>query len=92
MDAAQTWTVIGVLAAGFLGVVALIPTLFIHVLKTEIGSVRSELHAGIGSLRTEIAGVRTEMRTEISSIHRRLDGMDRDIQTLMNREFGTGHS
>jgi hypothetical protein len=85
LDAAQTWTVIAIVGAGFFSVAALIPTMFIRVLKTEIGAVRTELGSEIGSLRTEV-------RVEISSINRRLDGMDRDIQTLMNREFGTGRA
>jgi hypothetical protein len=95
VDAAQTWAVIGVLAAAFFGTMALIPTMFTHVLRTEIGSVRTEigavrteLRAEIGAVRTELGGLRTEMNARFESVDHRLDGMDRDIQLLMNREFG----
>ena len=39
-------------------------------------------------MRTELGGLRTEMNARFESVDHRLDGMDRDIQLLMNREFG----
>ncbi|MFT4134916.1 hypothetical protein [Microbacterium sp.] len=93
MDDAQTWAVIGVLAASFLGTMTIISTMFTRVIKTEIGAVRRELSAAIGGVRAElgaeIGGLREEMNARFQAVHTRLDGMDRDIQLLMNREFGT---
>ena len=39
-------------------------------------------------MRTELGGLRTEMNARFESVDHRLDGMDRDIQLLMSREFG----
>jgi hypothetical protein len=101
VDDAQIWTVIGVLAAGLFGMLTLMSTLFLRVLRAEIGGlraeiggVRTELRADMGSLRSqvsaEIGSLRSEVRADIGSmrteLNARIDGLDRDIQFLMKRE------
>ncbi len=39
MDYAQTWALIGVLAAVVFGMMTIVTTMFTHILRTEIGSV-----------------------------------------------------
>lgn len=103
MDTAQVWAVIGVVAAAFFGMMTIVTTLFTRVLRTEIGGLRGELNAEIGGLRGEmnaqIGGLRGEMNARFTAVdarfdavHTRLDGMDRDIQLLMSREFGAERS
>ncbi|MCD1573029.1 hypothetical protein [Agromyces mediolanus] len=53
----------------------------------EIGSLRSELRGEIGSLRSEIGGVREEMRARFEAVGHRIDGLDRDVQMLVQRNF-----
>ena len=62
MNEPQIWTIIGVLAAGLFGMLGLMSTLFLRVIRAEISGLRNEMNA-------------------------RFDGMDRDIQFLMKREF-----
>ena len=43
MTEPQVWTLIGVFAAGLFGMLTLMSTMFVRVLRTEIGSVRTEI-------------------------------------------------
>lgn len=95
MTEPQVWTLIGVFAAGLFGMLTLMSTMFVRVVRAEIGSVRAE----IGSVRTDVGSVRTEMRTEVDSLrtemrtgftamNQRIDRLDADITALMKRSFG----
>lgn len=43
MTEPQVWTLIGVFAAGLFGMLTLMSTMFVRVVRTEIGSVRTEI-------------------------------------------------
>lgn len=77
MTEPQVWTLIGVFATGLFGMMTLISTMFVRILRTEIGSVRTEIRTEIGSVRAEIQGV-----------HQRLDRLDADVNALMKHAFG----
>jgi hypothetical protein len=129
----QVWTMIGVFTALMFGMLTVVSTLFVRVVRSEIGGVRAELvgtrgelegqigglrgemNASIGGLRSElnaqigglreemnaqigglreemnaqIGGLRGEMNARFDAVHVKIDGLDRDVQLLMNREFGT---
>ena len=68
-------------------------------LRGEIGGLRGEMVSGFSSvrseLRSEIGGLRAEMNARFEAVDARFDavntkieGLDRDVQLLMNREFG----
>ncbi|HWD63455.1 MAG TPA: hypothetical protein VG369_13215 [Humibacter sp.] len=40
---AQTWTIIGVLGAAFLGMLTIVSTLFVHVVRSETGRLADRL-------------------------------------------------
>jgi hypothetical protein len=91
----QVWTLIGVFAAGLFGMLTLMSTMFVRVVRTEIGSVRgeigtlrTEMRTEIGGVRSEIDGLRTEMRTEIRRLDQRFDTLDRGVQAIAKRVFG----
>lgn len=88
MNEPQVWTLIGVFAAALFGLLTLMTTMFVRVIRTEMGSLRGEM----GSLRTEfkaeIDGLRTEVRSEIAGVNRRIDSLDRDVQALVKHTFG----
>ncbi|WDH78667.1 hypothetical protein PTQ19_14300 [Microbacterium esteraromaticum] len=46
MTEPQVWTLIGVFAAGLFGMLTLMSTMFVRVVRTEIGSVRTEMRSG----------------------------------------------
>ncbi|WP_246846213.1 hypothetical protein [Humibacter ginsenosidimutans] len=73
MTEAQTWTMIGVFSAGFLGMLTIVSTLFVHVVRSEVRRL-DEKFLGVGG--------------RFDTIDRRLDAMDRDVQALIRHTFG----
>ena len=114
MNEPQIWTMIGVFTALMFGMLTIASTLFVRVVRTEIGglrhellgeirgevgtlrgeigrefgSIRAEFTAEMGSIRSEIATEFGSIRGELQSLNSKVDGLDRDVQLLMNREFG----
>ena len=91
----QTWTTIGVLAATLLGTITLVSTMLMRTITAQIGGLRGEMVSGFSSIRSEIGGLRAEMNARFEAVDARFDtvntkieGIDRDVQLLMNREFG----
>jgi hypothetical protein len=90
---AQTWTVIGVLAAGFVGFMSVIVTLLNRTLSAELRGIRTEL---VG-FRTEVELRFTAMERRMDGLERRMDGLetrmdglDRDVQAIAAKVFGRG--
>ncbi len=55
MNEPQVWTLIGVFAAGMFGMITIVSTMFVRVVRGEIGSLRAEIKGGdIAELRSEI--------------------------------------
>ena len=52
-------------------------------------SVRGELRSEIGGLRSEIGGLRAEMNARFETVGVRMDSLDRDVQAVASRVFGT---
>ncbi len=92
MTEPQVWTMIGVFTALMFGMLTIVSTLFVRVIRSEIGGLRSELDGRIGGLRGEIGGEISGLRGEIEGLRREMtmkfDNLDRDVQVLMRREFG----
>lgn len=77
MTEPQVWTLIGVFGAAFFGMLTIVSTLFVRVVRAEIGGLRNEMNAKFDGINTRFESMNT-----------RLDGLDRDVQALMRREFG----
>jgi hypothetical protein len=92
MNDAQIWTMIGSFTALMFGMLTVVSTLFIRVVRTEIGGLRTEMNAQIGGLRGEmnaqIGGLRGEMNARFDAVNTRIDGLDRDMQAVIKRSFG----
>lgn len=81
MNDAQIWTMIGCFTALMFGMLTVVSTLFIRVVRTEIGGLRGEMNA-------QIAGLRGEMSARFDAVNTRIDGLDRDMQAVVKRSFG----
>lgn len=81
MNDAQIWAMIGAFCALMFGMLTVVSTLFVRVLRAEIGGLRSEMNGQIG-------GLRTEMNARFDTVNTRMDGLDRDVQALVKRTFG----
>lgn len=103
MNDAQIWTMIGSFVALMFGTLTLVSTLFIRVLRSEIGALRTEMNGQITGLRTEmngqitglrnevngqLTGLRNEMNARFDTVNTRIDGLDRDVQAIVKRTFG----
>ncbi len=63
MNEPQVWVLIGVIAAAMFGMITVVSTLFIHVVKAEIGGLRSEIRT---------------LERDVSALYRHTFGLDRD--------------
>ena len=84
MDGAQVWTMIGTFTALMMGMLTVVSTLFVRVLRSEIGGLRSEMTARFDAVNTRFDAV----GTRIDGVNARIDGLDRDVQALVKRTFG----
>ncbi|MFL2000617.1 MULTISPECIES: hypothetical protein [unclassified Microbacterium] len=50
----QVWTLIGVFAAMMFGMLTIVSTLFVRVLRVEIGSLRTEMTSRIDNLDRDV--------------------------------------
>lgn len=95
MSDAQTWTIIGVLAATVLSAMGLIAGTFTRVMRAEMAGLRGELTGQSAELRGEVTGQIGELRGEvralgvtIESVDPRLEGLDSDVDALTRKIMG----
>lgn len=92
----QIWTMIGAVVALIIGMSTVVSTLFVRVLRAEIGGVRSEIGglrsemgAEIGDLRSEmgaeIGGLRSEMIARFETVDARFAAVHSRIDTVETR-------
>lgn len=76
---------IGAFTALMLGMLTAVSTLFVRVLRAEIGSVRTELGSVRETLRMEIGTVRDTLRMEIGSVRTELGS----VRDTLGAEIGS---
>ena len=81
MNDAQIWTMVGAFTALMFGMLTVVSPLFVRVVRSEIGGLRSEMNGQLG-------GLRSEMNARFDAVNVRMDGIDRDVQALVKRTFG----
>ncbi|WP_345184365.1 hypothetical protein [Microbacterium panaciterrae] len=67
MNEPQVWTLIGVFAAGMFGMITVVSTMFVRVLRSEIQALRVEL---VGEIRT--------IDRDVNALMKHTFGIDRD--------------
>ena len=95
MNDAQIWTMIGSFTVLMFSTLTVVSTLFVRILRSEIGGLRTEMNGQINGLRTEMNArfdsVNTRfdsVNTRFDSVNTRIDGLDRGVQALVKRTFG----
>lgn len=63
MNEPQVWVLIGVFAAAIFGMITIVSTLFVQVIKAEIGGLRTEIRA---------------LDRDVSALYRHVLGIDRE--------------
>lgn len=77
MNDAQIWTMIGAFTALMFGTLTVVSTLFVRVLRAEIGGLRGEMNARFDAVNAHI-----------DAVDSRIDALDRDVQAIVKRTFG----
>ncbi|MGK3949676.1 hypothetical protein [Microbacterium sp. K2] len=67
MKEPQVWVLIGVFAASMFGMITVVSTLFVHVVKAEIGGLGNEV---LGEIRA--------LDRDVTALYRNTFGIDRD--------------
>lgn len=70
MTEPQVWVLIGVFAASIFGMLTIMSTLFVRVLRSEIGGLRGEMH----SIHERL----DRLDHDINALMRHTFGIDRD--------------
>lgn len=65
-----------------------VATLFVRILRSEIGGLRTEMNGQIDGLRTEMNARFDSVNTRFDSVNTRIDGLDRDVQAIVKRTLG----
>jgi hypothetical protein len=71
MDEFPVWMLTTALSVAILA----IPTLFIRVMRSEIGGLRGVTEANFASVRSEISGLRAETETNFTSVRSEISGL-----------------
>ncbi|WP_460523603.1 hypothetical protein [Humibacter antri] len=73
MTEAQTWTMIGVFSAAFLGMLTIVSTLFVHVVRSEVGRLDAKFDARFAHFEQRMDA----MDRDIQALMRHTFGLDR---------------
>jgi len=74
MNEPQVWTLIGVFAAGMFGMITVVSTMFVRVVRGEISGLRAEIKGDIAELRSEIRS----LDRDVNALMKHTFGIDRD--------------
>lgn len=88
MTEPQVWSTMGVFTALMFGTLTIVSTLFVRVVRSEVGGLRAEIGGIRGEVTMQMKGLRAELNARFDAMNVKIDGIDRDVQLLMNREFG----
>lgn len=83
MTEPQVWTLIGVFAAALFGLLTIMSTMFVRVLRAELGGVNTR----IDGVHARIDGLQAEIAARFEGVDRRIDHLDRDVQMLVRHTF-----
>lgn len=88
MTEPQVWTMIVAFTGVMVGTLTVISTLFVRVLRSEIGGLRGEIGGLRGEMNARFDAVNSEMNARFDAVSTRLDYLDRDVQALTKRVWG----
>lgn len=74
MNDAQIWTMIGAFIALMFGMLTVVSTLFVRVLRTEIGGLRAEMNARFDTVNARMDG----LDRDVQALVKRTFGLDRE--------------
>ncbi len=73
MNEPQVWTLIGIFASALFGIMTIMSTLFVRIVRSEIAGLRIEMKGELEGLRGDIRG----LDRDISALMKHTFGIDR---------------
>lgn len=73
MNEPQVWTLIGIFASALFGIMTIMSTLFVRIVRSEIAGLRIEMKGELEGLRSDIRG----LDRDISALMKHTFGIDR---------------
>ena len=89
MTEPQVWAALGILAATFVGSVGALVVQVNRTITAQFAASRAEFKGGIGEVKAEIVALRAELKGDIQGLRNEISHLDRDVQTIARRVFGT---
>lgn len=74
MTEPQIWTMVGAFIATTIGMMTIVSTLFVRVLRAEIGGLREEMRDRFGAVGARIDG----LDRDVQALVKRTFGLDRE--------------
>ena len=74
MNDAQIWTMIGAFTALMFGMLTVVSTLFVRVVRAEIGGLRSEMNGRLDVMNARMDG----LDRDVQALGKRTFGLDRE--------------
>jgi hypothetical protein len=69
----QVWTLIGVFAGALFGMITLMSTMFVRIIRTEIGSLRAEISSEFRGINQRI----DRLDSDVNALMKHAFGIDR---------------
>ncbi len=92
MTEPQVWTIIAVFTTLMFSMLTVVSTLFVRVVRGEIGKLRAELLGETGALRAEVGGelgaLRVQMGGELGALRAELLGETGALRAELRGEIG----
>ncbi len=88
MTEPQIWTMMGAFVALMFGTLTVIATLFVRVLRAEVGGLRGEMQAEFRAVRAEVGGLRGEMHAEIGGLRGEMHAEIGGLRSEMKADIG----
>lgn len=73
MTEPQVWTLIGVFATALFGMITLMSTMFVRIIRTEIGSLRAEISSEFRGINQRI----DRLDSDVNALMKHAFGIDR---------------
>lgn len=73
MNEPQVWTLIGIFASALFGIMTIMSTLFVRIVRSEIAGLRIEMKGELEGLRSDVRG----LDRDISALMEHTFGIDR---------------
>jgi phage-related protein len=85
----QIWTALGILAAALTGMISLTIVTLNRTITTQFQSLGIRIDSVVTTMNTRFEAVEATMNARFDTVNSKIDGLDRDVQALSVKVFGS---